>query len=306
MPLETRTPKPEHISEAEQKAYDLLMNHLESNRLQYDEFIKTDSGGVYTPEEIERDKRDVERKRSRPEYNEPTRRAKILEALIAEEIELASWLGDNAFTIIPTEFDDLFHGIDILTEFEKEGGYQYLAMGVDITTSPLSVRKKLAKIKDNMTKGKLTQMRYFASEHLDIKGTMDKIPSVIIGADPRTITELANLWLRSQGPSLADPKTLKPGDMDELRETAKIAKQELGKHRVQLLILKQIEEQLQIYLDYAREINNSDIASKLDKVLLLVRDIISKKKIKSEQERENESDDVYIAIKKELANFESL
>lgn len=297
--------KVERLTEAEQKAYGFLTARLEADRIKYDEFSKAK---VYTPEEIQRDKESVERKRARIEaaHTEPRKRAKILEALLAEEIELSDWFGDSAFTIIPTEYDDFYHGVDIVTEFEKDGGYQYLALGIDITSSPTPISKKLAEIKKHITGGDLTEIKYFSSERLDIKGRMSNVPSVVIGADTRTIHQLAKLWLSAQGPRLTDKNTLTPGEMDDLRETARGAQQELAKHRIQLLVLKQIEEQLVVYKDYAEKIGKGEIAAKFEKTLTLIREIIGRKRVGTEQEKENELDDVYQSLKRALANFDSL
>ena len=289
--------KVEHISSAEEEVFRKLIPKFQELRIDVDEFE-----GVYSREEIERDKESVRKKKRRIEEQDtaPTKRAQILEALLAEQIELSEWLGLDAMTIIPAEYDDLYHGVDLAAEFQRDGTLQHLAMGVDVTTSPFSIEKKLNIIRDHLTDGTMTEMKYFTSERLpNLHGRYENIPSIVVGADARTINELAELWLtvdRSKNPKQGTDSI----DLEELRAKAREAQQKLARHRVQVLILKQMQVQLEAFRTYAQKKSQSKVASKLTDILKLVTDILSEKKISKIDDKINESDDVFRAIKDNL------
>lgn len=113
----------EKISESEEEAYKILIPRHRESAIQLDDFE-----GVVGPEEIERDKEAIKKKKSGMEDIDSAshRRAQLLEALLTEQIELSDWFGDNVMTIIPSEYDDLFNGIDLAVEFEKDGFFNIL------------------------------------------------------------------------------------------------------------------------------------------------------------------------------------
>ena len=288
------------ISQTEAEVFRRLIPKFEKLRINPQEFK-----GVYTESEINRDLESVRRKKETIERaaTGPTQRAQVLEALLAEQVELSNWLGQNAMTIVPAEYDDLYHGVDLATEFEHDETLQHLAMGIDVTTSPGSIEDKLTRIRDHLVDGSLTEMKYFTSERLpDFHGRMANIPLTVIGADARTINELAELWLtvdRSKNP----PPGTTLYEIEELRERAKEAQQKLANHRIQVLILKEIELQLETFLAYSGKIKKEEvkkIINKIENLLVLVKDILKGKKISTPDVKSNESDDVFQAIQKKL------
>lgn len=298
--------KIERISSSEEEVFRKLIPKFQELRINMDEFIKVDElGGGYSREEIEHDKESVRKKKQRIEEQDtaPTKRAQILEALLAEQIELSEWLGPDAMTIIPAEYDDLYHGVDLAAEFQRDNTIQHLAMGVDVTASPLSIEKKFAIIRDHLADGSLTEMKYFTSERFpDFHGRYANIPSIVIGTDARTINELAELWLtvdKSKNPPLGIDSI----DREGLREQAREAQKKLAKHRVQVLILKQIQAQLEVFRAYAQKKGQPEVTSKLAGILKLINDILLEKKISNIDEQSNERDDIFRAIKDNLENF---
>lgn len=301
--------KPEKISSVEEEVFRRLVPKFKDSRINMDEFE-----GVYTKEEIERDKKNIEMKKAFFENQDSPyhQRAQILEALLAEQIELSEWFGEDAMTIIPAEYDDFHHGVDLATEFQHDDTLQYLALGVDVTTSKIQIMTKLTLIKSKLEKGELTEMKYFTSERLpDFHGRMANIPSIVIGVDARTINELADLWLtidKSKNPTTGTNSI----DQEELREQAREAQKKLARHRTQVLLLKEIELQLEAFVQYVNRTKEKDsknkkaldeALSKFETSLSLVRKILADKKISKDDERLNESDDVFLAIKANLENF---
>lgn len=291
--------KDKRISDAEQMAFDLLMPKHKDLAINLDDFKD-----IYGPEEISRDKRSIENKHAKMVDIDSAfhKRAQLLEAILAEQIELSDWFGENAMTIVPAEYDDLFNGIDLTTEFEQEGGFQYIAMGIDVTSSGHPVKKKLDTIKAHIKDGTLTQMKYFKSEKNDIQGRMGRIPQLVIGADARTINELSNLWLtvyRSRNPEAG----LNKSELDELREKAKEAQVKLAKHRASVLILEEIREQLLVFSNYAEKVGLQDVKDKFISLLKLVNRILEQKHISVSDRKDNEEDDVYRSLKEKLSEF---
>lgn len=119
--------------------------------------------------------------------------ATIFEAIIFDQGESSNWFGENAFLIKTTNFDDYVNGIDMVVEYDEEGGVTRMAAGIDVTFHH-NVQKKIAKIKDSILNGELGIIKYFQSEVSDIRGEISKIPRIIIGADVDTVRELTNEW----------------------------------------------------------------------------------------------------------------
>ena len=297
--------KIESISEIEKEIFALIVPRFNDLRIDTEEFE-----GVYTKEEIERDQHSVEKKKGNLDPSDPSlQRAQILEALLAEQIELSEWFGEDVLTIVPAEYDDLYHGVDITAEFEIDRTLKYLGLGIDITSSPGSITKKVEKVKDHIRDGSLTEMKYFTSERLpDFHGRMANIPNTVIGTDVRTIRELCALWLTVYKAKHPD-RGLNKAEVGELKEKAREAQQKLARHRIQVLLLTQIRDQLIVYRDYAQTYTvldkRGEILEKYDNLIKLVSDARAKKKVSKTDEILNESDDVYRALRKEMDNFSS-
>ena len=291
----------EHISEAEQEAFDLLSEKHKELAIKLDPEKFSDE---YRPEDIELDKEAVERKRSKMVGLESViyKRAQLLEAILAEQIDLSDWFGSDVMTIIPSEYDDFFNAIDLVAEFEKEETFQYMAAGIDVTSSAHPVKKKLDTIKSHIQDGSLTKMKYFQSERNTTQKKLENVFKFVIGVDPRTIHELASLWLTVHKARIIDD-SLNKDEIEDLRQKAKEAQVKLAKHRAQVLILKQLQAQLRKFGEFAKKKNLPDIETKFVHLLVIIDDILATKKISVKEERDNDDDDVYRALMKELDIF---
>lgn len=104
------------------------------------------------------------------EFQYMQKMGKILEAIIHEQGELSDWFGENATTITPARYDDIKNGIDSIVEFQEgESSASHLALAIDVVSGQ-EIQKKFARIKDDINKGHLSEIKYFKSEHLHIKG----------------------------------------------------------------------------------------------------------------------------------------
>ena len=316
----------DYLSEAEEKAFELLKTKYEKAPIDMSKFEKIDG---YGPERIKRDKKRIEKKKKEIGElgTEPTKKARLLEALLTEQIELSEWFGESTYTIIPAEFDDLFHGVDLALEIEDGDRVKHLALGIDITSSPVAIRKKLKIIKDHIANGTLTAMEYFHSEdhNPDFYGTMSNIPQVVIGTDSKTIKELGELWMSAYGLAKIrrDSKqlSLSPEAEEHQKKSTKEAKQNLADHRVQILMLEEIKMQLIAFRKFAliklgeyKTRNDMDLIEKLtmvinkfDSTLDLINSILSQKKTPSiDDVFKNQEDFVFQSLTEALDDFDNL
>ncbi len=178
--------------------------------------------------------------------------ATIFEAIIHEQIELNNWLGDKVTTRKASRYDDIKNGVDTIAELEHDaGGTSHLALALDITYS--NPMKKLDAIRTQIDKGTLTEVKYFESSDGGVKGTLSRVPRVVIGADRPAVLELAHLWMEKKGKGLAD-------------------------HPMQMQILDEIAIQLTKFAEYARSQSKIDIAEIFERQLRLVNNIYEQKK----------------------------
>lgn len=266
----------------------------------------SDFEDLYGAERVKDDIDSVSRKKERIKeaHSGPTKRARILEALLSEQIELSDWFGQDAFTIIPSEYDDLYNGVDVAIEFERDGGYKYMAAGIDITSSSSAIQRKVEIIKEHISNGTLTRMKYFMSERTDFKGEMGKIPGIVIGTDSNTIKELSELWLQANAQRLGrNLSGLSEASIENQKKLAREAKEKLAKHRVQRLLLEEIEMQLEIYLEYAKKHQKPEIIQKYESLLGLIRELLPQKTVSVEEDADNKGDNVFVALQKALVDF---
>ncbi len=302
----------DYLSEAEEKAFGLLKTKYEKAAIDMDKFQKV---AGYGEARVKRDKERAERKKKKIQElgTGPTKKAQLLEALLTEQIELSNWFGENTYTIVPAEFDDLFHGVDLALEIEDEDGVKHLALGVDVTSSPVSIRKKLKIIKDHIADGTLTAMEYFHSEdhNPDFYGTMSNIPQVVIGTDGKTIQELGELWMSAYGLTkirrASKQPSLSPESEEHQKRSTKDALQNLANHRVQMLMLEEIKMQLTVFSNFAKEKGQDQVAEKLSTTLDLTNSILSSKETPSRDDVfKNQEDFIFQSLTDAINDFDNL
>lgn len=213
------------------------------------------------------------------------KRAEILEALLAEQIELGEWFGPDAQTINTSRYDDIVNGVDMAIEFEREEGFKHLALSIDVTSGDKIVAEKLERIRQQIEAGQLTQIKYFLSEKSDIRGELRNMPRVIIGADPKTIRELSELWLtvKNLRRVLQKKEGLSEDSIKSTRERIKEAIQKLAEHKIQQQLLLEIEMQLRCFVKLAIKSNRPEVAQKYQNALDLVASIVTEKEILREE-----------------------
>lgn len=211
-----------------------------------------------------------------PESREAQKLATVLEVITHENAELNDWFGPDAHTIKPSRYDDIKNGVDSIVEIrETEMSASHLALAVDATLST-DLAKKFDRIKGEIERGELAKVKYFASEHLGVRGELSRLPRVVIGADAATIKTLAELWL-------------------ERKQRA------LGAHPVQFQILDEILVQLDYFQEYAEHVKQPEVAAIYEKAKKLLASIEEKKRMTVADS--GDRDEVYYAIESHARSF---
>lgn len=208
--------------------------------------------------------------------DENKRAAEVLEAILYEHTELSDWLGPNAKTIRPSEYDDIVNGIDLIVEFESEDAAQHLALGVDITFGSMSMAKKFDRIHKEIEGDDLARVKYFESH--GFKGELKQLPRIVIGVEKETVIELASLWMRHKN-------------------------KELGAHKTKEIIVEEIKMQLKTFLAYARSHQKENAVKSYTQALRMLNRLhVTQREQPLPKDRLDEitHDKVFTAIKNQL------
>lgn len=208
--------------------------------------------------------------------DENKRAAEVLEAILYEHTELSDWLGPNAKTIRPSEYDDIVNGIDLIVEFESEDATQHLALGVDITFGSISMTKKFDRIHREIEEDDLARIKYFESH--GFKGSLKQLPRVVIGVEKETVIELASLWMRHKN-------------------------RELGTHKTKDIVVEEIKEQLKTFLAFARAHKKENAVKSYAQAFRLLNKLhvtLREQPLPKDRLEEIAKDKVFDAIKNQL------
>jgi len=245
-----------------------------SGRVKESDFVD-----VYGEQEVARDLEKVEELKRKfvgdqtPESAETKKIADIFEAIVLEHGELSEWFGENGFTVGVSEYDDFINGVDMVVEFCKveKSETPHLALGMDVTFTS-DTTAKFDRLREQIENGQLAKVKYFSSEHSNIRGGMDNIPEVIVGVDRKTVEELMELWLEKDNRALEG-------------------------HRVQIMILKEIEAQLRTFAEYSKSLGNDDLTEIYKSRLKIVMNLLAQKtKVYKKVALDLDTDSVYMAI----------
>lgn len=308
----------ERLSEEERKLHRLLVPAYKKSAISLSEFE-----GLYDREMIASDQGYVERKEAsfeetnlNPDTAGNLRRAELLEALIKEQVKFNNWLGREAIPITASRYDDIQNGVDMIIEFLREEGVKRLALSVDVTSNSISLEEKLGKIRDSIIRGELTGVRYFKSSD-GSRQEIRNVPRVVIGTDAKTIRELSFTRLELHALAKNFDKNKKSGlsqeTIDSLRTRIREARLKIARHRVQLLILNEIELQILTFIRFAEKNKRPEIVLEYQKALEIIRTIKRAKTDTADQrgvqltpkdEFANNNDGVYGALLLGLKIFE--
>lgn len=164
---------------------------------------------------------------------EKTKRSRILEYAIIDQIERSNWLGENGMTYETTEYDDRRNHTDLVFVLEKNGKIYYLAIDVTSSENDQKLWEKEATIKKEIESGQLTHIKYFKDKNQKME--LKNIPRVILALDRAGIQRLC-------------------GDLVKKKPI------ELAKSPEQILILEQIRDSMSDQIEYALNLLLSEIS----------------------------------------------
>lgn len=106
----------------------------------------------------------------------------VFEHMLHKHISEAAWFGKETRSILPSVFDDLFRGVDlILEQHVGRGAFAFSTLAIDATFSAKGAIQKLENTTDYLSKGKMGGIKYFKSNRANITGTMESVPHFVIG-----------------------------------------------------------------------------------------------------------------------------
>lgn len=126
----------------------------------------------------------------------------VFEYMLHRHIGEAAWFGESVKSILPSIYDDLYNGTDLILEQHiGRGAYAFSALGIDVTFSADGASKKIDKtIGDYLSKGKLGKVKYFKSERAGFKGGIDGVPHFVIGMGRPALFEMLGQYVQ-KGPA---------------------------------------------------------------------------------------------------------
>ena len=248
-----------------------------------------DFSDVWDKEKIEKDTAYVEKMRAKIEQYDDVveKKAKALEVLAAYYIENMQWLGEGSHAVMTSDYDDIAHGIDMVTEFEGED-VKRLGLAIDaysgksISNFDKKAERFMGAVRgetDPETGGpymdRVTRVDYFSSKIKDDKGNiykggLDKLPPVALAISGHRASDLFKATSEvMSAENIAGPlqyrkqkgEKLTPVEQEMLErsiEKLKRAKIELRKHPAKQLFIKEIVNQLETYLEVAEVSESSD------------------------------------------------
>lgn len=261
-----------------EKAYKRAVEIIERDRIKTEELAD-----LYGSETIARDNAYVTQREQtfkasmNPMELQQLKLATVFEAILHEHGEQSNWFGETAVTIKTSSFDDIANGVDEIIEFEEKAtSPSYLALAVDATYSTFPDHK-LQKIKEEIDRGELAQVKYAVIENIGFRGELNKVPRVVIGMSARTVNELAELWLSKDTKGLAN-------------------------HPVQIQILEEVLMQAQAFRKYAESKGQSEIARKYEKTEAIIKSVIEQKKTQKGFVDSGRRDDVFVSLEVALSH----
>ncbi len=181
---------PANIESAFAKATEIA----EREAIQPMSFVKPDGSNR---ERIEKDLARVDRKKR--EYatqheGENYKLAKAVEVAMYEGVNDQKWFGPDAKMVLPSEFDDYVNGADGILEIHKQEGHQsYLGIGIDVT-SHHEPKRKFEIIEQQISSGRLGEVKYFRSSDGSVKKSLEMLPRAVVVLKAVDATRLVRDW----------------------------------------------------------------------------------------------------------------
>lgn len=301
------------LSETEERLYGILVPENKKRAIKPEDF-----SDLYGKETIEKDLAVVKKieegfgakNADDPEARLWIERGWLFEAIVNDQIDRSAWFGEGAEVIVPSRYDDLINGVDSIVEFEEtqDANPSHLALAVDITKSGVQLQRKFGDIKRSIEDGKLSEIKYFASER--VRGELRQVPRVVVGADQRTMEEVADLLLRfkirQQHPALRKESGLSEQEIAAAQNEFRTVRDALKDHPLQFQLLSEMQRELEGFRNYASSIGKHKVARIYERALQTVNRILEGRirgKNFSAIDQTMRSDGVYDMIMEQAEKF---
>lgn len=165
----------------------------------------------------------------------------IIEAMLHDSINKGVF-GDDVRGVKTAKFDDYFSGIDEVFERYNDNGTTLFGCAVDFTFG--HPEHKITKICDHIKSGILDEITFYESPFGDpphIHGKIQGIPKFVIGIDMSHLLQMSEKWIREDDDTLKD-------------------------HQIFLLMLRQIQQQAEVFSAYARKFKQENVAERYEQV----------------------------------------
>jgi hypothetical protein len=219
---------------------------------------------IYTPLELKRDGREVQKIKNSPTFKERDPITVVGEYIIMEGIWHLQWISEDV-EILPThEFDDIKRGTDFVLRFEDEKETNFY-LGVDVTTSSDNtvIKDKRGKILEFLAKGDLEHLQYFEDPDLKIEGKVKgkkgqfELPKIVIVLNPKDAEEMLYILLKikaRQKLPLKYRQNIIPEEAGEIKKQQE--EMEFVRSRVEEEFISQLKQNMEAakyHLDEQRE-----------------------------------------------------
>lgn len=166
------------LTMAEEKAMDKYVNGV----LKVEAPKMEDFEDLYSKEEIQRDKIELEEIKKRLEFKEQHERGMIAAGIFYKEGERSKWFGENTFIELTSERDDIIKHSDLVLELYDGDTDSFDRIAVDVTVSedPAVLNKKYAFLRKELISGELTDLKYFDSKESGSRGKVEGIPRAVV------------------------------------------------------------------------------------------------------------------------------
>ena len=179
------------------EAYHRAETILAESAIDMDAFIDP-----YGAENVQRDKDYIQKVERSPQFIPPSEDALLLEAVMADQIELSDWMGPETFTQKTSRFDDIVNGTDLIAELKEHRAH--LGLAINVTFGASQIGRKLSKIRGHLLDNRMGTIKYFLSENSDFQGRLMRIPQIVVGVEEKIVRELGVAWITKQHKILAE------------------------------------------------------------------------------------------------------
>lgn len=227
----------------------------------------------YTKEEIERDLQLVAR--TKAGFEKSNIPAKFVEKALPDASRI--WFGKNVKIIVPSEFDDIFNGIDNVIQIlpdkivKNEKDIRCIGFSVDFTTSLVQGQNKMFEESLAIYNGKIPFMKYFMTDIATLDGVKEiklknfKLPRIIMSCPEEVMSQSQTDLFNFEN---------NPDDIS--------AKEEVNNSKLKFYYIREVLNQLTFFSELAKRLQKEEISSIYNKSLESFKHIMKEQGISEE------------------------